>query len=106
MENKNKKNKKDLRDILYCFQYSQDYGLCIGENLRDPRNETIDDYWLDIGSESGTSDSIGLSGLFRKLEDDPQNEDLPISESGVKQFNLLSCMLKRISKRIDRLLLE
>jgi len=100
MENKNKQIKRELREILYYFQYSQDYGLCIGENLIDPRKENIDEYWLDTDY-----DSIGISELFKDLDDDPKNECNPLHEQSLKRFNLLSCMLKRISKRIDRLLL-
>jgi len=101
MENKNKKIKRDLRDILYCFQYSRDYGVFIGENLRDPRKENLDEYWSDTECEA-----LKLCDLLHDIDIDPNNENQSLPESTMKKFNHLSGILKRISKRIDRILLE
>ena len=89
--------KTELHRILNCIQSSTDFGVYICEALRDPRRHYIDDYWAEISDQA-----FGLDDLHRSLG--PASS--PLTEEVRARFHRLARLLERLSKRIDRVVVQ
>lgn len=92
----NSQNKTELHRVLNCIQCSNDFGIYLCEELRDPRRNYIDDYWRDIADRA-----LGIDDLHRLIG--PASN--PLTDEARARMHQLARLLERLSKRIDRVVL-
>lgn len=92
----NSQNKTELHRVLNCIQCSNDFGIYVCEELRDPRRNYIDDYWKDIADRA-----LGIDDLHRLLG--PASS--PLTDEARTRMHQLARLFERLSKRIDRVVL-
>lgn len=93
----NARHKTELHRVLNCIQCSNDFGIYLCEELRDPRRNYIDDYWRDIADQA-----LGVDDLHRLIGP----SSTPLSDEARTRMHQLSRLFERLSKRIDRVVLE
>ena len=87
--------KGELHKVLSSVQASEDLGVYLCENFRDPRREYMDDYLSEVLDQA-----VGIDDLHRLLG----RAEAPLSDKARTRFNPLARLLERLSKRIDRVL--
>ena len=92
----NAQNKTELHRVLNCIQCSNDFGIYICEDLRDPRRQYIDDYWKDISDKA-----LGIDDLHKLIGP----ASTPLSDEARSRMHQLARLFERLSKRIDRAVL-
>ena len=85
--------KTELHRVLNCIQCSNDFGIYVCEELRDPRRNYIDDYWREIADQA-----LGVDDLHRVVG--PVSN--PLTDEARTRMHQFSRLLERLSKRIDR----
>lgn len=92
----NSQNKTELHRVLNCIQCSNDYGIYLSEDMRDPRRNYIDDYWREIADSA-----LGIDDLHRLIG----HSSSPLSDEARTRMHQLARLFERLSKRIDRVVL-
>jgi hypothetical protein len=94
---KNEEIKIELHKVLNSIQQSSGYGIYVCESFKDPRHFQMDDYWTDVSEEA-----VGLQNLHRLVGTGPT----PLTQDAYRRMHQFSRLLSRLSKRIDRVVLE
>lgn len=93
----NAEAKQELHSVLNAIQSSQGYGIFVCESFKDPRRESIDDYWGEVQAEA-----VGLQYLHRLIG----TGHTPLTDDARRRLHHFSRLLSRLSQRIDRVVLS
>lgn len=90
--------KLELHSVLNAFQHSPQYGVHVCESFKDPRKHHMDDYWDEVQYEAMSIDELHkLVGGFQGPE---------LSDAARARLHQFARLLERLSRRIDRVVLQ
>jgi hypothetical protein len=91
--------KIELHSVLNAFQNSPAYGVHVCETFRDPRRFSMDDYWEDVQCEA-----VSIEELHKLVGGSQQQQGL--TNEARARLHQFARLLERLSRRIDRVVLD